>query len=383
MGLKELKNYPDVDFIENKSIDEMKTDFLRDMKEEYRRITGNELILHDADPVKLVSEACCLQLYQIAQYANRAGKVALLKYSFGEYLENIGALKGIRRIEGSAARTRLRFTLSMKRNNATVIPPGTRVTASDGVYFETAELLEIPAGEMIGETGAVCKEMGSKGNGYVPGMLRTMVDPVAYVDNVENIVETEGGADRESDENLAERIYLAPSSWSVAGPDDAYKYWVKTYDVAITDVRVFSPEPGIVEIYFLMQDGELPDQAIIDGVESFLRKEDVRPLTDLVMVKQPEERHYQIDATYYINESDRNRAAVIVKQVDAAVLEYIKWQRQKIGRDINPDELRKVMVMAGAKRVQVRSPTFEKIPRNCVAVLDGEAQVIYGGVEDD
>lgn len=383
MGLKELKNYPDVDFIENKSIDEMKTDFLRDMKEEYRRITGNELILHDADPVKLVSEACCLQLYQIAQYANRAGKVALLKYSFGEYLENIGALKGIRRIEGSAARTRLRFTLSMKRNNATVIPPGTRVTASDGVYFETAELLEIPAGEMIGETGAVCKEKGSKGNGYVPGMLRTMVDPVAYVDNVENIVETEGGADRESDENLAERIYLAPSSWSVAGPDDAYKYWVKTYDVAITDVRVFSPEPGIVEIYFLMRDGELPDQAIIDGVESFLRKEDVRPLTDLVMVKQPEERHYQIDATYYINESDRNRAAVIVKQVDAAVLEYIKWQRQKIGRDINPDELRKVMVMAGAKRVQMRSPTFEKIPRNCVAVLDGEAQVIYGGVEDD
>lgn len=138
-----------------------------------------------------------------------------------------------------------------------------------------------------------------------------------------------------------------------------------------------------MEIYFLMQDGELPDQAIIDGVESFLRQEDVRPLTDLVMVKRPEERHYQIDATYYINESDRNRAAVIVKQVDAAVLEYIKWQRQKIGRDINPDELRKVMVMAGAKRVQVRSPTFEKIPRNCVAVLDGEAQVIYGGVEDD
>lgn len=349
MGLKELENYPDVDFIENKSIDEMKTDFLKDMKEEYRRLTGNELVLHDADPVKLVSEACCLQLYQIAQYANRAGKVALLKYSFGDYLENIGALKGIRRIEGSAARTRLRFTLSMKRNHVTAIPAGTRVTASDGVYFETEELLEIPAGEMIGETGAVCKEKGSKGNGYVPGMLRTMVDPVAYVDNVENIVETEGGADRESDENLAERIYLAPSSWSVAGPDDAYKYWVKTYDVAITDVRVFSPEPGIVEIYFLMQDGELPDQAIIDGVESFLRQEDVRPLTDFVMVKQPEERHYQIDATYYINESDRNRAAVIVKQVDAAVLEYIKWQRQKIGRDINPDELRKVMVMAGAK----------------------------------
>ena len=69
-----------------------------------------------------------------------------------------------------------------------------------------------------------------------------------------------------------------------------------------------------------MQDGELPDQAIIDGVESFLRQEDVRPLTDLVMVKRPEERHYPIDATYYITERDRNKTAVVEKKVDATVL---------------------------------------------------------------
>lgn len=381
--MKELRDYPDVDFIEKLSIEEIRKEFLADMQEEYRRLTGNELVMHEADPVKLVGEACCLQLYQIAQYANRAGKVSLLKYSFGDYLENIGALKGIKRIEGSAARTRLRFVLSMKRNTVTVIPLGTRVTASDGVYFETEDILEISQGETAGEIGAVCKEMGNKGNGYTPGTLKTLVDPVAYVDSVENIIETEGGADRESDENLAERIYLAPSSWSVAGPDDAYKYWVKTYDVAITDVRVFSPEPGTVEIYFLLLNGELPDQAMINGVESFLKQEDVRPLTDHVIVKQPEERRYQIDFTYYVNESDRNRAAAIIKQVDAAVQEYVKWQKQKIGRDINPDELRKVVVTAGAKRVHVRSPEFAKVPKNCVAILEGEGQAVYGGVEDD
>lgn len=381
--MKELRDYPDVDFIEKLSIEEIRKEFLADMQEEYRRLTGNELVMHEADPVKLVGEACCLQLYQIAQYANRAGKVSLLKYSFGDYLENIGALKGIKRIEGSAARTRLRFVLSMKRNTVTVIPLGTRVTASDGVYFETEDILEISQGETAGEIGAVCKEMGNKGNGYTPGTLKTLVDPVAYVDSVENIIETEGGADRESDENLAERIYLAPSSWSVAGPDDAYKYWVKTYDVAITDVRVFSPEPGTVEIYFLLLNGELPDQAMINGVENFLKQEDVRPLTDHVIVKQPEERRYQIDFTYYVNESDRNRAAAIIKQVDAAVQEYVKWQKQKIGRDINPDELRKVVVTAGAKRVHVRSPEFAKVPKNCVAILEGEGQAVYGGVEDD
>ena len=301
MALKDLKEYPDVSFIENMSSEEIQEHYMQAMQEKYQELTGKKLILHDADPLKLIAQADCLLLYQIAQYADRAGKMALLKYSYGDYLENIGALKGIRRIEGSAARTKLRFTLSIKRISTTVIPKGTRVTANDGVYFETEDILEILPGEISGEVAAYCKESGNIGNGYGLGSLNIMVDPVAYVDSVENIAVSEGGADRESDKTLAERIYLAPSAWSTAGPDDAYKYWVKTYDVAITDVRVFSPEPGIVEIYFLMQDGELPDQAIIDGVESFLRQEDVRPLTDLVMVKRPEERHYQIDATYYIN----------------------------------------------------------------------------------
>ena len=210
-----------------------------------------------------------------------------------------------------------------------------------------------------------------------------MVDPVSYVDSVENIVETEGGADRESDENLAERIFLAPSAWSVAGPDDAYKYWVKTFDVAISDVKVFSPEPGVVEIYFLMQDGRLPDRAMLDGVEQFLMREDVRPLTDLVKVMAPETKSYPIDVTYYINESDRSRAGAIQAQIDQAIQEFVLWQKIKIGRDINPDQLRKLLVAAGAKRVQVRSPTFTRVEKNCVAVLEGEAQVIYGGVEDD
>lgn len=383
METKKLQDYPEVDFIENMSIEEMQKSFQNDMKEEYKRLTGTELILHDTDPVRLIGDACCLQLYQIAQYANRAGKVSLLKYSYGDYLENIGALKGIRRIDGSAARTRLRFILSTRRNNTTVIPAGARVTAGDGLYFETESILEIPAGEMSGENGAVCREKGSRGNGYMPGELKIMVDPVAYVETVENVTVTEGGADQESDENLAERIFLAPSAWSVAGPDDAYKYWVKTFDVAISDVKVFSPEPGIVEIYFLMQGGRLPDQAMIDGVERFLMGEDVRPMTDLVNVMAPETKHYSIDVTYYVNESDRSRAAAIQTQIEKAVQEFVLWQKTKIGRDINPDQLRRVMVAAGAKRVQVRSPTFLKIPKNCVAVLEGEAQVIYGGVEDD
>ena len=46
------------------------------MQEKYQELTGKKLILHDADPLKLIAQADCLLLYQIAQYADRAGKMA-------------------------------------------------------------------------------------------------------------------------------------------------------------------------------------------------------------------------------------------------------------------------------------------------------------------
>lgn len=338
---------------------------------------------NEADPVRLVAYANCLLLYQIAQYADRAGKMALLKYSYGDYLENIGALKGISRTQGASAKTTLRFTLSTKRPGVTVIPAGTRVTASDGVYFKTIDVLEIPAGNMSGEINAECREVGSKGNGYKCGSLKVLVDPVAYVDKVENITASEGGADLESDENLAERIYLAPSSWSTAGPDDAYEFWVRTFDPAISDVSVYSDIPGEVDICFILNGGQPPSQSILEELEKYLMEEEIRPLTDKVIVSAPDIEVYDIDFTYYINRSDRARASAINDQVQAAVQDYVGWQKNKIGRDINPDQLRKMVISAGAKRLDIRNPDFRKISRRSIALLNADISVIYGGVEDD
>lgn len=380
---KQLSDFPEVSFIDNMSLEDIQEFYLDAMRERYRELTGKELVMKEADPMRLIAYADCLLLYQVVQYADRAGKMSLLKYSFGDYLENIGALKGIERLQGAAAMTKLCFTLSMERNNVVVIPAGTRVTGGDGTYFETLDILEIPAGELSGEVNAACKEMGIKGNGYRPGELKVLVDPVPYIDKVENLTVTEGGADLETDKNLAERIYLAPSSWSTAGPDDAYKYWVKTFDAAITDVRVESEVPGVVEIYFILQGGQLPDEAMTEELALFLQDEDIRPLTDQVVVQAPEVQEYGVDLVYFINESDRMRAASIQENVRTAVDGYIAWQREKIGRDINPDQLRKMVISAGAKRVNINEPDFRRITRSSIALLAGEAKVLYGGVEDD
>ena len=380
---KTLSNYPDVSFIDNMSLEDIQEFYLKAMKDRYRELTGRELVMKEADPVRLIAYADCLLLYQIVQYADRAGKLALLKYSYGDYLENIGALKGIRRMEGAASRTTLQFTLSGQRNNVTTIPAGTRVTAGDEMYFETTDILEIAAGNITGKVNAACKVAGIKGNGYKIGELKIMVDPIPYVEKVENLTATEGGADLETDTSLSERIYLAPSSWSTAGPDDAYRYWVRTFDPAVTDVCVGSGEPGLVEICFIMQKGQIPEESMIGELEKYLQDEKIRPLTDRVIVRPPATQKYGIDITYFVNKSDHIQTAVIQKKVLSALQEYILWQKEKIGRDINPDQLRKMLLMAGAKRVEVRSPAFQTIPRDSLAVLEGDAIALYGGLEDD
>lgn len=378
-----LKNYPEISFIDNLSVERLQEIYIEFMSKKYEELTGKELHMADAEPARLIAYADCMMLYQIAQYADRAGKLSLLKYSYGDYLDNIGALKGIRRLPGAAAKTKIKFTLSIKRISVTIIPAGTRVTASDGVYFYTLELLEIPAGSMYGEVNAECKEIGVKGNGYKPGDLKVLVDPVPYVDKVENITTSEGGAEIESDENLAERIYLAPSSWSTAGPDDAYKYWVKTFDAGISDVRVDSQVPGEVDICFVLQNGEIPEDALLEEMWNFLKREEIRPLTDKVIVRAPDIHEYEVDFIYYINESDRMRAAAIAEQVQKAAEEYVVWQKERIDRDINPDMLRNLVISAGAKRIEVRAPTFQRITGGSIARMSGDLRVVYGGIEDD
>lgn len=380
--MKKLEDYPEISFINNMTVEDIQAYYMKAMQEKYKELTGRELVMGEAEPARLIAYANCLILYQIAQYADRAGKMSLLKYSYGDYLENMGALKGVERLQAGKAVTTLRFTMSDTRPGVVVIPKGTRVTAANGIYFETVENLEISAGDISGEVNAECKEPGILGNGYAEGMLNVIVDPVAYVEKVENITTTQGGADKENDINLAKRIYLMPSSWSVAGPDDAYIYWVKTFDSAIGDVRVHSDIPGEVEIRFMLQNGEIPARTMTEELRNFLENGDIRPLTDHVNVAAPKAHEYEIELTYYINRSDIKRITVIQEKVAKAVLDYTAWQKEEIGRDIIPDKLIAMLIDAGAKRVEVISPVFCALRWEEIAEA-GVMKVKYGGLEDD
>lgn len=380
--LKAIDDYPDISFIDEYTMKRLEEEMVALFLEKRKELTGEDTVLGSADDRRIILQAGAYFLFQGYMFADDAGKMGLLKYSRGKFLENLGALKQIFRKEAVGATTTVRFSIETPRETVIGVPQGTRLTCGDGIYFATDEYGEILSGQTYVDIGATCTSTGAMGNDYEVGDLDTVVDPVPYLDSARNITKPENGMDVEDDESLRERIYMAPASYSTAGTEDSYKYYAREYNTDIGDIMVTSPSPRIVRVIYLLKDGTVPGEESIKGLEEYLSRPEIKPVTDKIEVMAPQTVSYSLDMTYYINRSDRSRAAMIQKSVETSVKEYILWQQSKMGRDINPYELIKKVMSAGAKRAEIRGPLYQVIPNECVAALEQE-QVKYGGLEDD
>lgn len=378
-----VKDLPDISFIEYKTVDDVKASMVADYEAYMTEATGKTYTLPRVSRDRFKLYAAAAQIYQAMKYVDIKGKMDTVKYSVGDFLDLLGAFRcGATRNQAAAAVTTIRFTLSAARASVTAIPQGTRIAAGQ-LFFETSVYTEIPAGDLTADIPATCMTAGETGNGLAPGELKTLVDPVPYVQSVENTSTSSGGADRESDESFAARIFIAPGKYSTAGSRNGYEYHVQDYSSAIGGVHVSSDQAaGTVDIVFVMADGSLPSAEMIYAMNQHMSAETLRPMNDLVTVRAPAEVKYTVSLTYYINQSDNNRAVAIQQAVSAAVDSYIAWQR-KIGRDINPSKLLALVMGAGAKRAQITAPIFSAIPADSIAAIDGTASITYGGLEDD
>lgn len=378
-----VKDLPDISFIEYKTVDDVKASMVADYEAYMTEATGKTYTLPRVSRDRFKLYAAAAQIYQAMKYVDIKGKMDTVKYSVGDFLDLLGAFRcGATRNQAAAAVTTIRFTLSAARASVTAIPQGTRIAAGQ-LFFETSVYTEIPAGDLTADIPATCMTAGETGNGLAPGELKTLVDPVPYVQSVENTSTSSGGADRESDESFAARIFIAPGKYSTAGSRNGYGYHVQDYSSAIGGVHVSSDQAaGTVDIVFVMADGSLPSAEMISAMSQHMSAETLRPMNDLVTVHAPAEVKYTVSLTYYINQSDNNRAVAIQQAVSAAVDSYVAWQR-KIGRDINPSKLLALVMGAGAKRAQITAPIFTAIPADSIAAIDGAASITYGGLEDD
>ena len=90
----ELENCPELNFIENMTLQETEEQLKAEYARIYREQTGKELVLGEADAKTLLLKAFALIEYQTMQYADIKGQAELLKTSTGAGTGRAGCAAG-------------------------------------------------------------------------------------------------------------------------------------------------------------------------------------------------------------------------------------------------------------------------------------------------
>ena len=101
--MSNLDNLPDINFIENLTVEDLRSSLIADYEQRLSELKGKETKLAQASEQRLVLYGVAAILYQMYQYINRGGRNNLLKYAYGDYLDNLAALKGITRTSAKPA----------------------------------------------------------------------------------------------------------------------------------------------------------------------------------------------------------------------------------------------------------------------------------------
>lgn len=351
-------NLPDLNFFE-KEPGLIEREMLLHVEEK----TG--LTLQRADPRRKFLQALIPFVSVERNRLDHKLKQNRLAYAEDDTLLHMGMEMSTEKLEAKAAITTIAFILEEDRPGTITISAGELV--GEEPYFAIDENLIVPVGENIVTVGATCVEKGEIGNGFLPGEISSMVEPLPYVKSIQNTTISSDGVEEETDDAYAERIRLAPESFSVAGSELAYIYWAKSTSQEIVDATADSPVEGEVDIRILMRDGRIPTEEEIKLVEETISHKKVRPLTDMVTVGAPTVIAYEAVAEYWIGSKNATISTIIEGQVNTAYQEYLVWQREKMGRDVDLSELIARLKRAGASRVAVNSEMFIEVGKTEVA----------------
>lgn len=297
--------------------------------DEFEKLTGRKLFPAQTEmfviEVMAYAKSIMGEAIQTAFLQNRA------VWAEGRHLDELGANVSTFRLLAQTANCRVKFTLSMLRNLAIVIPAGTRVSAGNNLIFSTQDELVIPAGNADGEVDVVANIAGAEFNALELGQISDLLDPIAYVASVENVIASAGGSDIETDDRFRVRVVNAFERISKAGPRAGYVEHVKAVNPSIVDVAVIKPQPGYIEITPLMLDGVSAD-AVDQAVLGHLDPETIVPMGDYITIVKAVEQPFDLVMTVRVN---GDGAGMQEKAEKAATDAFYPWT-QSLGAQIAP-----------------------------------------------
>ena len=166
----------------------------------------------------------------------------------------------------------------------------------------------------------------------------------------------------ETDTRLRTRIQLAPEALSVAGPVGAYEFHAMSVDTTVKSVAVYSPDPGEVHVYPLVDTGDgTPSQSVLEKIQKKLAETDIRPLTDMVQVMAPTKVAYTVDVSLEIDEGPDE---AVVKAAAAAAIQKYADSRHIVATHVHLSGIIAAAHVSGVVSVTVNSPTADVEPKD-------------------
>ncbi|WP_274005253.1 baseplate assembly protein [Vibrio parahaemolyticus] len=262
-----------------------------------------------SDPGYRVTSENTYREVMVRQDANEQAKGLTLAYSKGTALDHIGVTY-YRKPDGRPVE-RLKNTVKEVQDIASYpMTVSGGISVQSGRYYavivgDPTSGIEVPDTESsnwIVESPdgdrAECYSYVRQGDNYV-----LLWNRLGWPDDVSGIatltlIQTEIkvlGEELEDDEDYRERLHTAPGGYSVAGPDDAYRFHAQSAHPDIKNVAVTSPAPVEVVLYLLTHTGNgVPSRGLCDLVRTYV--EPFRPLTDKLTVEPGTVIEYTVTA---------------------------------------------------------------------------------------
>lgn len=308
-----------------------------------------------------------LLTYAVSMLAEGAQAAVLQNraiWATGRHLDEVGANVSTYRLKAQPAQSNVRFTLSAIRATAVIIAQGTRVSAGSDLIFTTAKELVIAAGNLTGDVDVTADQAGEAYNDLQLGQIEDILDPVAFVSGVANVLISDGGADIESDDRFRIRIANAFERLSKGGSRQGYIENVKAVSTLISDVEVIRTQPGYIEITPLMIDGissDLMDAEIL----AYLVFNNLMPMGDYVFISKVTEVTFDVVMTLSVAPG---MAGAVQDQAEGIIRDRFKAWRLTLGAQVAPSALvEAVRAIAGVVGVTGPSFSFTDLPSTSFA----------------
>ena len=186
----------------------------------------------------------------------------------------------------------------------------------------------------------------------------------------------------ESDTDFRRRILLSFEGFSTAGPRGAYVFHAIGADPDVQDAAAFAPpeDPGVVRVAVLSRTGSgSASTELLDTVYAALNADDIRPLTDHVVVESAEILNYSVSAT--LTFSPGPDVSVVIQSARDALDMYI-GDSHKLGCDITLSGIYAALHRPGVSNVDLLTPSaniaaaWYQAP-HCTAI-----NIVNGGVNE-